>query len=187
MKPISLINFYITSKGTILSVLLMLTPTISCANLIYQIDAQQFFDTDSTQVSGFVVWDELLSTVTNWHFETVTGFGVHNIATEGATFDANGSSDTMIGGETLQTFYTITPSASQEFEIIWETSPADASVVNSWSIKETWALNDFPSVHWRTGSVSVSLVSAVPLPASVWLFGSGLLGLIGLARRKARV
>ena len=31
------------------------------------------------------------------------------------------------------------------------------------------------------------LVKAVPVPAAVWLFGSGLLGLIGVARRKARV
>ena len=29
-------------------------------------------------------------------------------------------------------------------------------------------------------------VAAVPLPAATWLFGSGLLGLIGVARRKAR-
>jgi len=29
-------------------------------------------------------------------------------------------------------------------------------------------------------------VSSVPVPAAVWLFGSGLLGLIGVARRKAR-
>ena len=28
-------------------------------------------------------------------------------------------------------------------------------------------------------------VSAVPVPAAVWLFGSGLLGLVGIARRKA--
>ena len=28
-------------------------------------------------------------------------------------------------------------------------------------------------------------ISQVPLPAAVWLFGSGLLGLIGIARRKA--
>jgi len=27
-------------------------------------------------------------------------------------------------------------------------------------------------------------VSAVPVPAAMWLFGSGLLGLIGVARRK---
>jgi len=28
-------------------------------------------------------------------------------------------------------------------------------------------------------------VSAVPVPAAVWLFGTGFLGLIGVARRKA--
>lgn len=35
-----------------------------------------------------------------------------------------------------------------------------------------------------TGNCSVTSVSAVPLPAAVWLFGSGLLGMVGLARRK---
>jgi hypothetical protein len=28
------------------------------------------------------------------------------------------------------------------------------------------------------------VVSAVPVPAAFWLFGSGLIGLIGVARRK---
>lgn len=32
---------------------------------------------------------------------------------------------------------------------------------------------------------SVASVSAIPVPAAVWLFGSGLLGLVGVARRKA--
>ena len=35
---------------------------------------------------------------------------------------------------------------------------------------------------WNAGTVSIS---SVPIPASVWLFGSGLLGLIGIARKKA--
>lgn len=36
-----------------------------------------------------------------------------------------------------------------------------------------------------TGAVSFELyVSEVPLPASAWLFGSGLIGLLGLAKRK---
>lgn len=35
----------------------------------------------------------------------------------------------------------------------------------------------------RSGSVSIG-VAAVPVPATVWLFGSGLFGLIGVARRK---
>jgi hypothetical protein len=30
-------------------------------------------------------------------------------------------------------------------------------------------------------------VSAVPVPAAAWLFGSGLIGLIGIARRKKSV
>jgi len=34
-------------------------------------------------------------------------------------------------------------------------------------------------------SVSVKAILATPIPAAAWLFGSGLLGLIGVARRKA--
>ena len=34
--------------------------------------------------------------------------------------------------------------------------------------------------------VNVTNVAPVPVPAAVWLFGSGLIGLIGIARRKAR-
>ena len=33
-------------------------------------------------------------------------------------------------------------------------------------------------------SMHVTSVSTVPVPAAVWLFGSGLLGLVGIARRK---
>lgn len=34
------------------------------------------------------------------------------------------------------------------------------------------------------GVVSTGTISAVPVPAAAWLFGSGLIGLIGVARRK---
>jgi len=43
------------------------------------------------------------------------------------------------------------------------------------------------SVNFDIGSgnsLTVTSVSAVPVPAAVWLFGSGLIGLVGLARRK---
>jgi len=36
----------------------------------------------------------------------------------------------------------------------------------------------------RTWAVHDGKVGAVPIPAAVWLFGSGLLGLIGISRRK---
>ena len=35
-----------------------------------------------------------------------------------------------------------------------------------------------------SGDCSVTSVSAVPIPAAAWLFGSGILGLVGFARRK---
>ena len=44
------------------------------------------------------------------------------------------------------------------------------------------SFEDTSTLDKRT--VAVWTVSAVPLPASVWLFGSGLIGLVGLARRK---
>lgn len=35
-----------------------------------------------------------------------------------------------------------------------------------------------------SGCSGVTDVSEVPLPAAIWLFGSGLIGLVGMARRK---
>lgn len=42
------------------------------------------------------------------------------------------------------------------------------------------SINDAVGYHEYTGY----LISQVPIPAAVWLFGSGLIGLIGVARRK---
>ena len=35
-------------------------------------------------------------------------------------------------------------------------------------------------------NANLAPVSTVPVPAAVWLFGSGLLGLVGIARRKKK-
>ena len=47
------------------------------------------------------------------------------------------------------------------------------------------------SVTFGTGAnvveVDVQIISAVPVPAAVWLFASGLLGLVSIARRKKTV
>lgn len=42
----------------------------------------------------------------------------------------------------------------------------------------------YGEVQFKPGGWSVTETSAVPVPAAVWLFGSGLLGLVGVARRK---
>ena len=47
-----------------------------------------------------------------------------------------------------------------------------------------WANCCFQEFSYSSYSLQATLTS-VPLPAAVWLFGSGLIGLIGIARRKA--
>jgi hypothetical protein len=42
---------------------------------------------------------------------------------------------------------------------------------------ESWNLS-------ANGALTYGAVSAVPVPAAVWLFGSGLMGLVGVARRR---
>ena len=37
---------------------------------------------------------------------------------------------------------------------------------------------------WAVHDGDVAALSSVPVPAAVWLFGSGLFGLLGFARRK---
>ncbi len=45
----------------------------------------------------------------------------------------------------------------------------------------------FKSSNVYAWAVKSGDVSAVPVPAAVWLFVSGLVGLVGFARRKAHV
>lgn len=45
--------------------------------------------------------------------------------------------------------------------------------------------NDYKVAGYYAWAVQSGDVSAVPVPATVWLFGSGLLGLLGVARRRS--
>lgn len=42
----------------------------------------------------------------------------------------------------------------------------------------------FAPFEFELQSISIETVSTVPVPAAVWLFGSGLVGLIGIAKRR---
>ena len=68
--------------------------------------------------------------------------------------------------------------------IYWSGSELNSS--NAWRFGINSGLQDFRArdrnlFAWAVHSGDVS---AVPVPAAVWLFGSGLIGLVGLARRK---
>ena len=58
-------------------------------------------------------------------------------------------------------------------------------VANVWNYAPGGATGDIDGKYLQYEQINLSAyASPVPIPASVWLFGSGLLGLIGIARRK---
>ena len=113
---------------------------------------------DVTNILNYsITWMDLTSTVTNMHFHV-------------APVGTSGGVDLGIPSPWLspQVGSDIILTASQETNLL----------------SGNWYVNvhtsDFPGGEIR-GQV---IVNPVPIPAAVWLFGSGLIGLIGLARRK---
>ena len=62
---------------------------------------------------------------------------------------------------------------------------------SGWTLVDAQGINDlgqilgWGSYNGQDVAFLMTPISTVPLPAAFWLFGSGLLGLIGIARRKA--
>ena len=83
--------------------------------------------------------------------------------------------------------YLNTPNGTSDVGLV-QFSSADGGVIK----QEEWATHDsrdFTYVEDHTFGQNIDLllykdVAVVPVPAAVWLFGSGLLGLVGVARRK---
>ena len=78
--------------------------------------------------------------------------------------------------------------SDNEFLVPWLLSSGDVSTSrgynpfngtdNDWTRLATFTLpTDQSTIPWAQ-------FTAVPVPAAVWLFGSGLIGLVGIARRK---
>lgn len=64
----------------------------------------------------------------------------------------------------------------------------DAEIVGGWDFEKNAADAFFGSPEVLQGLILAGpTASVVPVPAAVWLFGSGLLGLVGVARRKKTV
>ncbi len=97
------------------------------------------------------------------------------------------------------TNYTLTNNANNTFTLFGSDHfqlalrrglPGDPDFI-AWSLADSVVCNDNSAtcfVSWNFGTtqlvVDVELVSTVPVPAATWLFGSGLIGLVGVARRR---
>ncbi len=83
---------------------------------------------------------------------------------------ANFTADTGIG---IMTCSTVTCSASSTFVLSYDTHVPLGDV------------SGLGGVPYRLGLVgTVGVQAAVPIPAATWLFGSGLIGLIGIEKKR---
>ena len=118
----------------------------------------------------------------------------HDLTTYGA---GSYSIDTIEGG-----IYNVTVGAGQIMGHVlfdWNTT-TDIDVINVWDVTAnldgttTYTSTDVDGTGWAGlkmidgafpgFSANFNMTSEVPVPAAVWLFGSGLLGLVGVARRR---
>jgi hypothetical protein len=91
------------------------------------------------------------------------------------------------------------PPDTGTLEVLWTTPTANAT---DWNVAFRWSHNitsaEDPSLAFTTftarwvlegcastvGNTGATCGSVIPIPAAVWLFGSGLLGLVGVTRRR---
>ena len=104
--------------------------------------------------------------------------------------DANAAVNAALNGVPL--VVTVGPVTSSNYFIGFDSEPVGPVVIHTDSSyastsDDVWLLDVPLSVFDFNANATYAdftLVSQVPVPAAVWLFGSGLLGLVGMARRK---
>lgn len=134
-----------------------------------------FFSSEASTESTLI----LVLQLDNIYDYTVTSGLIQTIGPEsGATYVSTSLRDTSDGSEVF--FEEIAFGESGTFSLSG-TLPAGTYQYNLTSGAFVSPIPDFGSVSFD--SVSFSLTT-VPVPAAIWLFGSGLLGLVGMARRK---
>lgn len=129
-------------------------------------------------------------------------------------FDANLIMQTILGagdlGAAASSAMQITINGPSSYQFLWTPNGATGGITGGSEVSDPFSLNQgiagtdsFSAVSSSTkfhamtaalaiGSYSMNIsmnqtanVSAVPVPAAAWLFGTGLLGLVGVARRHA--
>jgi hypothetical protein len=119
-----------------------------------------------------------------------TGFATMTLDTDTNAFDWNISWSGLLGTETVAHFHgPAAPGANAGPQVTFDhtMNPSIGNAILS-DAQETdllaglWYINIHSTVD--PGGEIRGQVEVVPVPAAVWLFGSGLVGLIGIARRK---
>ena len=167
------------------------------------------YDDGSFTTDGFMTWGNANAWVASLDVDGVTGWRLADTLQPDPSCDSQASFGSYgyncTGSELGNLFYNVLGGVAGSK--LSTTHNANYDLFNNISITIYWSateLDSDPNYAWgfstyngdqlvpdkttnqaAAWAVYSGDVSAVPVPAAVWLFGSGLIGLIGLARRKA--
>jgi hypothetical protein len=184
------------------------------AALTYVLDGQAVYDdvadlswTTNANINGVVMqWDAANTWAANLDIDGVVGPDGWRLPTTlqpdascsdqidpGGGFDIQGSGAGCTGSE-MGTLYNVegvtaaSPGLFSDVQVsdYWSSTEYAPNTVNAWDFSMVTGVQSVGNKSNRNYAWAVQSgnVGAVPVPAAVWLFGSGLLGLVGLARRK---
>lgn len=170
---------------------------------------QAYYDTDQditwttdANINGIDGIANHQSWVASLNIGGVTGWRLPTMDINGDGFAVNCSAETQANCLDNELGYLavygspsgISPGAPGPFTNIattggyWSTSQSptnsDYWAYNFSSGSNIILLSEASGIAWAVHDGDVGALSAVPVPAAVWLFGSGLLGLAGIGRRK---
>ena len=150
------------------------------------------YSTDSA--ANGTIWKYGYSLDNRWMNETETGTGaLYSLNSNNNLLDTLGSDYFMTGATYRDGQEVAVNTASENVELLntnggWNIG--SGSINMSIDLTGTTLLSsETIALHWGPSCANDIIegqvaISAVPVPGSLWLFGSGLIGLIGISRRK---
>ena len=182
----------------------------SHAALTYVLGGQAVYDdvaklswTTNANINGLMTWDAANTWAQNLTVDGVGGWRLPTTLQPDLSCDGQSSGVSVgfncTGSEMGNLFYTVLGNTSGSLtntgsfsnvqsNLYWSSTeyaplPVSAWVFNFGNGSQQSDGKNGDNVAWAVQSGNVG---AVPVPAAVWLFGSGLLGLIGVGRQRRR-
>jgi Protein of unknown function (DUF1566) len=188
-------------KKLIAAVLLFIANNANAA-LVERLDGLAYYDTilditwaANANLNGLDTWHNQNTWVSNLTIAGVDGWRLPSadVNGDGTVIDCSGGSIVDCEDNEMGFLYweeNITPLTSGPFSNIqsnlyWSSTESTTSSTSSWIFR--FSAGDQRTFNKGEGLAAWAVhngdISAVPVPAAIWLFSSGIIGLIGFTRR----